>query len=98
VLPLLSSGEQMKNPIKILNTMTGIEFSVNDNLLAYAKSSPSTFEIIYEDTDAKDEPEVFSESQLKEMSVPELRKLTDGLDCDKRNKDSMINAILKNRG
>lgn len=85
----------MKEVIKIVNSMTGIEFVPNPELIAYAKSDPARFSIVYADTEKEDEPKVFSEKQLQEMSVPDLRKLVDGLDCDKRNKDSMVAAILK---
>ena len=87
----------MKEAIKIVNSMTGLEFVPNPELLAYAKSDPARFSIVYDETVDEEDTEVFSEKQLQEMSVPDLRKLVDGLDCDKRNKDSMIAAILKAR-
>lgn len=88
----------MREVVKIVNSISGIEFTPNPELLAYAKSDPSRFSIVYADTEEKDEEERFSEKQLQEMSVPDLRKLVDGLECDKRNKDSMVAAILKARG
>ena len=88
----------MKEAIKILNTATGIEFQPNPELLAYAKSDPARFSIVYAEDASEPEEETFSSDQLQGMSIPELRKIADGLECDKRNKDSMISAILKSRG
>ena len=88
----------MKTAIKIINTTTGIEFVPNKELEAHAKSYPETFKIVYAEDASEPEEETFSSEQLQGMSVPELRKIADGLECDKRNKDSMISAILKSRG
>ena len=85
----------MRNPVKIINTVTGIEHSVNPNLLAYAKSDPSTFKIEYEEDDKPKPTKKLTLEDLKEMSIPDLRALSDTLECDKRSKDSMIDAILK---
>ena len=88
----------MKTAIKIINTMTGIEFVPNKELEAHAKSYPETFKIVYAEDTSEEQEEVFSTEQLQGMSVPELRRIAEGLECDKRNKDSMISAILKSRG
>ena len=82
---------------KIVNTKTGIEFpNPNNHLVQYAKGD-SAFKFIYKEVDREPEPEHFTEEGLKCMSVKDLQGIVDSLEieCDKRKKDAMIDAILK---
>lgn len=88
----------MQIPIKIVNKKTNVIFeNPNSNLLAYAKSDPSSFEITYEEVQGEVK-ERLSEEKLKEMNMKDLQTLAEGLECDKRRKDSLIDAILKAQG
>ena len=88
----------MKTIKSIINTRTGNEFeNPNKDLIAYAKGDTASFEIVYEETADEDTPEVYTEEQLKALSMKDLQLLAEDLDCDKRRKDSLIDAIL-NKG
>ena len=81
---------------KVINLKTGLEFvNPNNNLVQYAKGD-SDYKLIYEEVDSKEE-EKFTEEGLKCMSVKDLQGICDSLEieCDKRKKDAMIDAILK---
>jgi len=81
---------------KVINLKTGLEFvNPNNNLVQYAKNDPD-YKLIYEEVDSKEE-EKFTEEGLKCMSVKDLQGICDSLEieCDKRKKDAMIDAILK---
>lgn len=85
----------MKVATKIVNKKTNVIFlEPNNNLIAYAKSDPSSFEISYED-DGTEEKKQLTDDGLRSMSIPDLRVLAEGLDCDKRSKEGLIDAILK---
>ena len=85
----------MNVPVKIVNLKTGIEFdNPNHNLVAYAKSDKDTFKIYYEEDGVK-EKQALTDEGLRSLSIPDLRVLAEGLDCDKRSKESLIDAILK---
>lgn len=86
----------MKELVHIVNVKTNVIFeSPNSNLIAYAKGDPSSFRMVYRETDEVPEPKKYSEDALKAMSVKDLQLLAEGLDCDKRRKDSLIDAILE---
>lgn len=82
----------------ILNTKTGNEFlDPGKDLIAYAKGDPSSYEFVYEETEEEAQDEVYTEEQLKALSMKDLQLLAEDLECDKRRKDSLIDAIL-NKG
>lgn len=85
----------MRIPVKIINTVTNLEFDVNPNILAYAKSDPGTFHIVYEEDEKPKPNKKMTLEDLKGMSIADLRTLSEGIECDKRSKDAMIDAILK---
>ena len=81
---------------KVINLKTGLEFvNPNNNLVQYAKND-TDFKVVYEEVDSKEE-EKFTEEGLKCMSVKDLQGICDSLEieCDRRKKDAMIDAILK---
>ena len=87
----------MKVVDKIINMETGVEFiDPNHNLIQYANGD-SKFQVIYKDVDGDEPGEKFTEEGLKCMSVKDLQGICDSLeiDCNKRKKDAMIDAILK---
>jgi len=88
----------MKTPKSVKNTVTGRVFTdLDKNLLDYAKSDTATFLIIYDEEESEPEEKSYTEEQLKALSMKDLQTLAEDLDCDKRRKDSLIDAIL-NKG
>ena len=85
----------MLKAIKVINKKTGLEFDANVNLIAYAKGDPGTYKIVYEEDNSPKPLKAHDPDDLKAMSMKDLQKLADGLDCDKRRKDSLIDAILE---
>lgn len=81
----------------VFNTKTGVEFDPNPNLIAYAKSDPESYRLVMHEVEGEEEPEVYTEDQLKGYSMKELQKIADDfeIECDRRRKDSLIDAILK---
>ncbi len=88
----------MRKPTHVYNVKTGIKFEASKDLLSYADQEPEKFKLIYGDEEAPEEREIYTEDSLKTMSMKELQNLVDAfeLSCDKRRKDDMIDAILKN--
>jgi len=85
----------MLKAIKVVNKKTGLEFEANVNLIAYAKSDPGSYKIVYEEDNTPKPVKAHDMDDLKEMSMKDLQKLAEGLECDKRRKDSLIDAILE---
>lgn len=81
----------------ILNKKTGVEFEPNPNLIAYAKGDPDTFKLVMHEVEGEEVEESYTEEELKTYSMKELQRIVDDLEieCDKRRKDSLIDAILK---
>lgn len=90
-------GEKMQVIEKVINTLTGQEFvNPNQNLIVHAQNE-NYFKIVYKEVEGEDKPEKFTESGLKCMSVKDLQNICESLEieCDRRKKDAMIDAILK---
>jgi hypothetical protein len=95
-----------KSVTKIINHATGKEFvDIDNHLLAYAKSAPETFTIVYgEDIINNPDDDKFDSDGLKQMSMKSLKEIYEllekklGEDMPKARKNSpkeIIDAILK---
>ena len=91
----------MPNIIHILNTKTNVIFeNPGKDLVAYAKAAPEDFKFVYDDEPEVEKDVVYTEDNLKAMSMKDLQVIAEALEveCDKRRKDSLIDGILKHRG
>ena len=92
----------MEKVKEIKNVKSGLSFSYPGNdLIAYAKQDPSTFVFIHEDDPTEEvKKQTFCEDELKAMSMKDLQTIADGydLECDRRVKDKLIDAILVTHG
>ena len=88
----------MRKPTHVHNVKTGVKFPATKDLLNYASQEAETFKVIYGDEEEAPEKESFTEESLKAMNMKELQNLVESLElsCDKRRKEEMIDAILKN--
>lgn len=71
------------------------------DLLQYAKMNPEDFIFKYDgEEESEAQPHMYSTDELKSMSMKDLQTLAEAfeLDCDKRRKESLIDAILVEHG
>lgn len=88
----------MRKPTHVHNVNTGLKFPASKDLLSYAAQEPEKFKVIYDGDEEEPEQEGYTEESLKAMNMKDLQGLVDtlGLTCDKRRKEEVIDAILKN--
>ena len=92
----------MQKVIEVKNRKTGMSFEYpGKDLLQYAKMNPDDFSFKYETVeDTEEKKHLYTTDELKSMSMKDLQTLAEAfeLDCDKRRKESLIDAILVEHG
>lgn len=94
-----------KRAIKIVNMVTGREFSdLDENLIAYAENDTATFKVFYEQVVGPEiDKETFELDDLKKMSMKSLKDVYDTLaallgeampKARKNSPTEVMNAIL----
>lgn len=87
----------MKIIKKLVNKRTNqIFIDPNPHLVAYAKNNPDFVEEV-EEVPGETLEKAYSYDFLKTMNMKDLKTLADSLevDCDRRDKETLINGILK---
>ena len=101
----------MREVVEMVNLQTGKRFPkgfFGTEMLALAKREPLNYELVYEGIDEpqEDGPKIWSDSELNEMNMKDLREIWKDLTKDlkeemiikPRSKEEVISGILKYQG